>query len=372
VSVKLSYQGRLGIQQRVLPVYRAAFFDELASACPAGLSIFAGDPLPLEGIFPTVRLHNAEYYLATNRHFLNPSSPYYICWQSGFLNWLEAWQPHVLIVEANPRYPVTRLAIRWMHKHRRKVLGWGLGAPPIAGKLAALRRWERLSFMRTLDGVLAYSQRGATEYRRLGIPAERVFVASNAVDARPTTPPRKRPDQFSGAPCVLFVGRLQERKRVDLLLQACARLPEDLQPRLVIVGEGPVRPGLEILAQQVYPTTEFTGSKYGEELDSYFDQADLFVLPGTGGLAVQQAMAHGLPVIVAQGDGTQDDLVRPQNGWVIPVDDLDTLQDTLRHALSSAERLRQMGWESYRIVDEEVNLEAMASAFIRAINQVTT
>ena len=49
------------------------------------------------------------------------------------------------------------------------------------------------------------------------------------------------------------------------------------------------------------------------------------MLPGTGGLAVQQAMAHGLPVIVAQGDGTQDDLVRPENGWQIPPDDLAAL-----------------------------------------------
>src|SRR5258705_11408173 len=109
-------------------------------------------------------------------------------------------------------------------------------------------------------------------------------------------------------PTILFVGRLQERKRVDYLLRACAEM--DSITRLMIVGDGPQRASLETLAKEIYPTAEFIGSKYGAELKPYFAQADLFVLPGTGGLAIQEAMSHGLPVIVAKSDGTQDDLVR--------------------------------------------------------------
>jgi glycosyltransferase involved in cell wall biosynthesis len=238
--------------------------------------------------------------------------------------------------------------------------------------LASFRRWERFNFLSTLDGIVAYSRRGAEEYRALGLPAERVFVASNAVDPRPISPPQERSTNFNGGPSILFVGRLQERKRVDLLLKACAALPIELQPRLVIVGDGPARGELETLAQMVYPQAEFVGARHRAELEPYFEQADLFVLPGTGGLAVQQAMAHGLPVIVAQGDGTQDDMVRTGNGWQITPDDLEALILTLREALSSPERLRKMGCESYRIVSEEVNLEAMAGAFVRALNQITS
>jgi glycosyltransferase involved in cell wall biosynthesis len=95
------------------------------------------------------------------------------------------------------------------------------------------------------------------------------------------------------------------------------------------------------------------------------------VLPGTGGLAVQEAMAHGLPVIVAQGDGTQTDLVRPENGWLIPPDDLQALEAVLGEAFSDPARLRRMGAESYRIVAEEVNLEAMVGIFVQALCSVT-
>jgi glycosyltransferase involved in cell wall biosynthesis len=281
--------------------------------------------------------------------------------------WLERWQPQALIVEANPRYRSTPAAVRWMHARGLPVLGWGLGAPPLHGPLAGWRRRARRRFLASLDGMIAYSQRGADEYRRTGFPAERVFVAPNAAAPRPSSPPPARPPGFMGQPQVLFVGRLQQRKRLDNLLQACAALPADLQPRLQIVGDGPARPELEALARSIYPGTEFSGARYGDELAAAFALADLFVLPGTGGLAVQQAMSFGLPVIVAEGDGTQDDLVRPGNGWQIPADDLEALKTALQAALADAGRLRRMGAESYRIVAEEANLERMVQVFINAL-----
>jgi glycosyltransferase involved in cell wall biosynthesis len=170
---------------------------------------------------------------------------------------------------------------------------------------------------------------------------------------------------------VLFVGRLQPRKRIDNLLRACAALPEGVQPELWIVGEGPARMELQRQAGAIYPQTKFFGERRGHELDALFTTADLFVLPGTGGLAVQEAMAHGLPVIVAQGDGTQTDLVRPENGWLIPPDDLQALEAVLGEAFSDPARLRRMGAESYRIVAEEVNLEAMVGIFVQALCSVT-
>jgi glycosyltransferase involved in cell wall biosynthesis len=78
-------------------------------------------------------------------------------------------------------------------------------------------------------------------------------------------------------------------------------------------------------------------------------------------------MAHALPVIVARGDGTQDDLVRPENGWQIPPDDLEALQEAMKLALSDPVRLRSMGKEAYRVVAEEVNIEVMVQVFLDAL-----
>jgi glycosyltransferase involved in cell wall biosynthesis len=359
------FRGRLALQQRVLPAYRAPFFDLLAQSCEGGLSLFAGQPLPVESIAIAEVFSSANYTSAHNQHFRDPQSSLYICRQPEIINWLEAQDPAALIVEANPRYLSTRSAIRWMQRRDRPVLGWGLGAPRSGNPI---ERFFRRNFLHSLDGVVAYSRRGAEEYRALGLP--HVFVAQNAVSPRPQqTPPDRafHPDQV---PTVLFVGRLQERKRLDILLRACASLATRLQPRLIIVGDGPAKTEFEALAREIYPHAEFTGALHGPELVPYFAAADLFALPGTGGLAVQQAMAHGLPVVVAQGDGTQDDLVRPENGWQVPPGDQVAFTAALQEALSDLPRLRQMGAESYRIVAEEINLEAMVATFVQALNEV--
>ncbi len=357
------FPGRLGLVQRVLPSYRAAFFDALAAACEGGMSLFAGEPRPDEAIVTTRLLHTARYAPARNLHLFRGS--FYLCYQRGLLRWLRDWNPDALIVEANPRYVATPYAVRWMKQRSRPVIAWGLGAPPLSGPLAGFRYGRRARFLSMFDAIIAYSQRGADEYAALGFSPEKIFVAPNAVAPRPAWKPATRPSTVDRA-TVLFVGRLQARKRVDFLLQACAQLPEP-KPRLLIIGDGPERRRFETLAAQIYPSAEFLGPKHGAELQPYFAMADLFVLPGTGGLAVQEAMTHGLPVIVAQGDGTQDDLVRPENGWQIPPDNLTALTETLRLALSDIPRLRQMGAESYRIVVEEINLEKMVEVFVQAL-----
>ncbi len=364
------FGGRLAVLQRVLPAYRVPFFDLLASACRGGLSLAAGQPQPDESIAVASRLEVGSLNPLRNLHFRSPSSSAYLCWQRGLLPWLEAWQPDALVVEANPRYLSTPRLVRWMHARGKPVLGWGLGTGA-AGEGSSWLAQRRRRFLLAFDGMLAYSRRGADQYIAQGIPAERVFVALNAVAPRPMSPPPARPPAFTGQPVVLFVGRLQARKRIDVLLHACALLPEKLRPRLWVVGEGPARGELQELAKLVYPQAEFPGDQRGADLQPYFAAADLFALPGTGGLAVQEAMAAGLPVIVAEGDGTQDDLVRPDNGWQVPPGDVQALAAVLQQALSDPNRLRRMGAESYRLALEEVNIEAMVSVFVRALNRVT-
>jgi glycosyltransferase involved in cell wall biosynthesis len=360
------YPGKLSLQQRVLTPYRAAFFDALALACDGGLSVFAGKPRPEESIATTTTLNSARLTQTHNLHFM--SGPLYLCYQRGIVHWLTDRDPDALIVEANPRYLSTPAAVSWMKQRDRPVLGWGLGAASLAGPLSGLRKSRRAAFLRKFDALVTYSRRGADEYASIGFPADKIFVAPNAASPRPTSPIPQRAPTFTGKLSVLFVGRLQKRKRIDDLLRACAALSENLQPNLVIVGDGPERSALENLAKTIYPSSIFPGARHAADLAPYFSAADLFVLPGTGGLAVQEAMSYGLPVIMGLGDGTNDDLVRPANGWQLS--DPETLSNVLREALSDVSRLRKMGEESYRIVSQEINLERMVEVFLEALNRL--
>jgi glycosyltransferase involved in cell wall biosynthesis len=362
--------GKVALQQRVLAAYRAPLFDRLAEVCDGGLNVCAGLPRKEESIAITDQLKEAKFTPVHNTHFL--SGAYYFCFQNGLLRWIKECSPDVLIVEANPRYLSTPAPVKWMKQQKLPVIGWGLGAPNLSGPLSQIRQSRRKSFIQSFDGLITYSQRGADEYAQLGFPSKMIFVAPNAATAAPKKPIPNRPPATFGMTNLLFVGRLQARKRVDLLIRSCAALPLEIQPHLVIVGDGPERENLLDIAKKIYPSTVFAGDRRGIELENYFLEADLFVLPGTGGLAAQEAMSYGLPVIMGQGDGTNDALVHPENGWQVPPDDLGALINTLKNALSNPERLRQMGRESYRIVTEDINLEKMVEVFIKTLNAVNT
>ena len=128
METSIHFHGRLALQQRVLPSYRVPFFDMLARACDGGMSLFAGLPRADEGII-NGKLQIANYVPAKNIHIFNGS--FYLCYQRGIIDWLEHWNPDALIVEANPRYLATSSAVNWMHSRGRKVIGWGLGTPPL-------------------------------------------------------------------------------------------------------------------------------------------------------------------------------------------------------------------------------------------------
>ncbi len=357
--------GRVGLQQRILPEYRAEFFDILATACLQGLSVFAGDPCRDEAVETAENLAIANYTRGRNLHFFSGGAYFY--WQAGILRWLRRWQPQALIVEINLRNRSNPLAIRWMKARGRPVIGWGLGIPAKGFLSGNFHR----SLLRSFDAVIAYSNTAARQYMDAGVNPARVFVAANAVSRRPETSAIIRPPAFNdGTPELLFVGRLQVRKRVDTLLRALASLPAEKQPRLVVVGDGPDRGRLERLSWEIYPRTIFAGAKHGAELEPYYYNADLFILPGTGGLAVQQAMAHSLPVIVGLADGTQGELVRSENGWILPDDSPQTLAGVIEEALADVNRLRQKGLASHRIVTDEINLETMVKTFTMAVESV--
>ncbi|MBI4928836.1 MAG: glycosyltransferase family 4 protein [Anaerolineae bacterium] len=356
---------RLALQQRVLPAYRVPFFEMLARSCAGGMSVFYGQPAETEALGLQGELLVAESQEGSNIYL--GSGRLFACHQRGLVTWLEACQPDVLIVEANPRYLSTPRAANWMHAHGKPVIGWGLGAPANG---SFWRKLLREKFLESFDALITYSQVGREQYRKAGFPAERIFVAPNAVAPRPVHPAPDRPEQIDGRPVLLFVGRLQPRKRVDVLLRACSRLPENTRPELVIVGEGPERAALEALAKTVYPEAQFLGELRGEDLEPVWKRADLFVLPGTGGLAVQEAMSHALPVMVAEADGTQVDLVRPENGWRLHPGAVESLTTRIADAFADIPRLRRMGLAGYHIVADEINLERMVDVFADAVRSV--
>jgi phosphatidylinositol alpha-mannosyltransferase len=98
----------------------------------------------------------------------------------------------------------------------------------------------------------------------------------------------------------LFVGRLEPRKGLDVLIHAMRRL-RDLDARLVVAGEGPEAIAAKALALSLRVQVHWLGRLGEEELPRVYRAADVYCAPGLGGesfgIVLLEAMAAGTPVV---------------------------------------------------------------------------
>jgi glycosyltransferase involved in cell wall biosynthesis len=155
-----------------------------------------------------------------------------------------------------------------------------------------------------------------------------------------------------GRPVILFVSKLQRRKRCGDLLEAYRNLLVEWKtehiPYLLIVGDGEERPALESRAKAYsLDTVRFCGFRNQSELPAFFNLATVFVLPSRHepwGLIVNEVMNAGRAVIVSSDAGCQPDLITDGvEGCVFPAGDVAALTDALRRVMATPETAMRMG-----------------------------
>jgi glycosyltransferase involved in cell wall biosynthesis len=182
----------------------------------------------------------------------------------------------------------------------------------------------------------------------------------------------RKPVRHTDAPTVLFVGRLDEEKRVDELLRALA-----LVPRLhaEIVGDGSCRGDWELLARDlgIADRVRFRGFVSESELLDAYAGADVFCMPGIAelqSLATMEAMAAGKPVVVADAMALPH-LCKPgRNGWLFTPGDVRGLADRLHAVTADPAVTARMGAASSDLIAAhaiDTTLETFESLYARAL-----
>jgi glycosyltransferase involved in cell wall biosynthesis len=231
---------------------------------------------------------------------------------------------------------------------------------------------------RVVDAFLAIGSLNRSYYVDNGIDPGKIFDVPYAVDNERFTALARaasvRRDELRKAlglagerPVLLYAGKLVERKRPDLLIEAVRRLHmASITPRpyLVVVGDGPLRRSLEAASQTLEAgSLTFAGFQGQQELPRYYDLADVFVLPSERepwGLVVNEAMCAGCAVIASDHVGAAADLVRPGwNGAVFRSGDASDLAAAIKGVVGEPERLTRMGAHSLDLIrrwglDEDV------------------
>lgn len=183
----------------------------------------------------------------------------------------------------------------------------------LLGEYAAKKR-RTAEAVRAADGIVAVSHDIARHLAELGADSAKVRVIHNGVDRAEFSPGDKDCERAalglpSGERVLLFVGNLVPVKAIDVLLRACADpILATVRPRLLVVGEGPLRQSLERLAGElgIADRVRFAGSLPQSELARWYRAADVFVLPShSEGVpnVLLEASACGTPWVASRVGG---------------------------------------------------------------------
>ncbi len=292
-------------------------------------------------------------------------------------------RPDVILSEGGSNLFNNFLVFAYAGLTRTPVVWWTLGE--LRGSQALSRsqrlfRWLVRQMESRATALLGYSSIALEYFDRCGFPKERQFRAVNCVDTdhvlRATEASLGRADALrreyglEGKRVLLFVGALIPPKRLEDLIHAYAALsPRHPDLRLLIVGGGSHRAALEREVAGLDIEGVIFAGQVIDDIHAYFELGDIFVLPGLGGLAISEAMAHGLPVLATEADGCEVDLVEEgANGYLLPVGDRQALEARLDQILSDPELLAQMSAHSRWVIEHRYNIHSYMENVVAAID----
>ena len=207
-----------------------------------------------------------------------------------------------------------------------------------------------LWFYNQMQTIYAPSSSTAAELAARGLDAARILTFPRGVDLYRFHPGKRNgilADRYqitAAALKLLYVGRVSKEKNLQMLARAFMTISAARPDvHLVVVGDGPYLEEMrEVLAG--YPCT-FTGYLEGEDLAAVYAAGDIFVFPSatdTFGNVVLEAQASGLPVIVSDVGGPQENMLPGQTGLVIRPDDESELVAAVLSLIDDPARRQQM------------------------------
>lgn len=358
-------QIRVLVVQRVLPHYRLPFFERLHREQGFDLTVAHGHIERLDSL--TAR-EDPKFATLSLSNYVVPILGGFV-YQGGWSSLLKTRDYDCLILEFNVRI-LSNYFLTYQAKRRDiPCILWGHGLGH-----SGLSVVEKLRYymVRKCNALVTYTQGGSKPFLEQGISPEKIFIAPNTLDVDcmqrvKTEDPRN---------LILYIGRLIQQKRLDVLIKAFASIVDQpLNSELVIIGDGPERQFLERLVEELNISSHcrFTGTILDEKkLSVFFSRAMVYVCLGDVGLGVVHSFVYGVPVIVAHGakHGPEIEYVRPGvNGLVLNEAAPETIAAAIR-ALFKNKDLQVRLRAGAELTARELSMDRMVQGFAEAIRYV--
>ncbi len=214
--------------------------------------------------------------------------------------------------------------------------------------LSSFRNRVHHALFRWCDRVVCNSEAAAARLRQAGIGTNRLAVIPNALPGSAFAAAAPALPVISGGVRVVMIARMNDpAKRHDIFLQAADRLAAK-HPKLefILVGDGPLRPGLEAMAAKLG-----LGERViflGERLDipEVLAASDISVLPSMSeslSNSIMESMAAGVPVVACRAGGNVELIRDGENGFLVPTADAEALAERIDTLVQQPELRKSLG-----------------------------
>lgn len=215
----------------------------------------------------------------------------------------------------------------------------------------------------SVDAVTAVSTYLKDETIRVFGTTRPIDVVPNFIDPRRYTSGECRDLRAlrqKGDAVVMHVSNFRPVKRVADLVRAFAVVSKHVAATLIMIGDGPDRPGAEQLAEElgISSRVRFLGAQGG--IERLVPCADLFVLPSlfeSFGLAALEAMAAGVPVLASDAGGLPEVIENGNTGVLCKVGDVDCLAASMAEMLLDRPKLKAMGERAREVATTRFTLD---------------
>jgi glycosyltransferase involved in cell wall biosynthesis len=284
--------------------------------------------------------------------------------------WLARFQPDV--VHIHHPFPLSVAALLLARARHIPVVAtnhtiptcslWGLrGAPVLYSAVErGFSRWI-LEVLRRCVAVATPTSTAARALREIGF-AGPIEVISNGVDTRRFSPGEADSELgtrlgLSGRPVVLYTGRLDAEKQMDVWLRAAARLCESVEVEFLVGGQGSDRDRLEALARELGIADRmcFFGYLPEEEFAAVYRAADVFLVTSPvelQSISTLEAAASGLPIVGVRAGALPELVQNGRNGYVVEPGDWRAASAALASILLSSRKRDEMAAQSRAIAAE--------------------
>lgn len=280
--------------------------------------------------------------------------------------WLHGWETATF-----------RKILREAERLQKPVLmrgeNWAGAMPDGPGPIGWAKRYYLRRIFSRCTAFLAIGSANRRYYEDHGVAPSSIFQMPYAVDndffddlADPAGVPETKRDLGLDPeqPVILFAGKLNRRKKPEVLLQAWRKLTSapNSAPALVFVGDGEMKSELTSSAGK---GVVFTGFRNQSEMPSTYAAADVFVLASERepwGLAINEAMACGTAVIASDQCGAAFDLIDEDCGRIVPANDPEKLAEAISQVLGDAEQMGAAARKKISNWDFDADITGLRSA----------